>query len=58
MVQSYKSGRGFRVGLSSGLSLSKYVGPISGLHTKFFCSIKSNVCFLSWSRFVVLAAVQ
>jgi len=56
MVQSYKSGLAFRVGPTSGLSLSKYVGPISGLHTKFFYSINSYVCFLSWRRFVVLAA--
>jgi len=47
-----------RAGSGSGLSLSKYVGPISGLRTKLFYSIKSNVCFLSWRRFVVLTAVQ
>jgi len=27
MVQSYKSGRAFRVGTGLGLSLSKYFGP-------------------------------
>ena len=45
------------VGPGSGLSLSKYFGPISGLHKKLFYSIKSNVCFLSWRRFVLLTAV-
>ena len=30
-----KSGRAFRLGPGSGLSLSKYFGLISGLHTKF-----------------------
>jgi len=28
MVQSCKSGRAFRIGPSSGLSLSKYFGPM------------------------------
>jgi len=58
MVQSYKSGRTFWVEPSSGLSLSKYVGPISALHTKLFYGIKCNICFLSWRKFVVLTAVQ
>jgi len=60
MVQSYKSGRAYRVGPGSGLSLSKYFGPISGLHTKRFYHIKSNDFFdffVSWRRFVVLTAV-
>jgi len=57
MVQSCKSGRTFRIGPGSGLSLSKYFGLISGLHTKRFCSIRSNDFFLSWGRFVVLTAV-
>jgi len=60
MVQSYKSGRAFRVGPCSGLSLSKYFESISGLHTKLFYNIKSNDFFdffLSWRRFVVLTAV-
>jgi len=56
MVQSYKSGRAFRVGPCSGLSLSKYFESISGLHTKLFYNIKSNDFFLSWRRFVVLTA--
>jgi len=56
MVQSYKSGRDFRVGSGSGLSLSKYFGSISGLHTKVFYNIQSND-FFSWRRFVVLTAV-
>ena len=54
------SGRAFRVGPGSGLSLSKYFGPISGLHTKLFYNIKSNDFFdffVSWRRFVVLTAV-
>jgi len=45
MVQSYKSGRAFRVEAGSGLSLSKYFEPISGLHTKLFYNIKSNDFF-------------
>jgi len=59
MVQSYKSGRAFRIELGSGLSLSKYFGLISDLHTKLFYGIRStgNDFFLSWSRFVVLTAV-
>jgi len=60
MVQSYKSGRAFRVGPCSGWSLSKYFESISGLHTKLFYSIKSNDIFdffLSWRRVVVLTAV-
>jgi len=36
---SYKSSRPFRVGPGSGLSLPKYFGPISGLHTKLFYNI-------------------
>jgi len=42
MVQSYKSGRAFRVGPGSGLSLSKYFEPISDLHTTLFYDIKSE----------------
>jgi len=57
MVQSHKSGRAFRVGPGSGLSLSKYFVPISGLHAKLFYNIMSNDVFLSWRRFVVLIAV-
>jgi len=57
MVQSYKSGRAFRFGPGLGLSLSKYFGPISGLHTKLFDNIKSNDVFLSRRGFVVLIAV-
>jgi len=45
MVQSYKSGGTFRVWPGSGLSLSKYFEPISGLHTKPFYNIKSNDFF-------------
>jgi len=56
MVQSYKSGRAFRVGPGSGLSLSKYFESIFGLHTQLFNNIKSNDFFLSWRRFVVLTA--
>jgi len=57
MVQSCKSGRAFRIGTGSGLSLSKYFGLISGLHTKLFYSIRSKDFFLSCRRFVVLTAV-
>ena len=57
MVQSHKSGQAFRVGPGSGLSLSKYFGPISGLHTQLFYNIKSNDFFLSWRRFVVLTTM-
>jgi len=37
-------GAGFSdgVGSRSGLSLSKYFGPISGLHTKLFYNIKGR----------------
>jgi len=49
--QSCKSGRAER-----GLSISKYFGPISGLHTKLFYDIKSNDFFLSWRKFVVPTA--
>jgi len=41
MVQSYKSGRAFRIGPGSGLSLSKYFGPA---YKKFY-NIKSNDFF-------------
>jgi len=51
------SARAFRVGPGSGLSLSKYFGPISGLHTKLFYNMKSYDFFLSWRRLVVLTAV-
>ena len=44
-------------GPGSELSLSKYFGPISSLHTKLFYNIKRNAFFLSWRRFVVLTAV-
>jgi len=53
MVQSYKSGRAFRVGPGSGLSLSQYFGPAY----KTFYNIKSNDFFLSWGRFFLLTAV-
>jgi len=53
MVQSCKSCRTFRVGLGSGLSLSKYFGPTY----KTFYDMKSNDFFPSWRRFAVLAAV-
>jgi len=53
MVQSYNSGRAFRIGPGSGLSFSN----ISSMHTKLFCNNKSNDFFLSWRRFVVLTAV-
>jgi len=47
-----------RAGLfGSGLSLSKYFWPFSGLHTKRFYNIKSND-FFSWRRFVVLTTVN
>ena len=55
--QSCKSGRAFRVGPGSGLSLSKWCQPISGLHTKLFYNIQSNDGFLSWLTFVVLTTV-
>jgi len=59
-VQSYKSGRAFRVGPGSGLRLSKYFEPNSDLHATLFHNIKSNDFFdffLSSCRFVVLTAV-
>jgi len=40
-----------------GLSLSKFFGPISGLHTKLFYNIQSNEYFLSWRKVVVLTVV-
>ena len=48
-----------RIRLGSGLSLSKYFEPISGLHTKLFYNIRSmpNNFFLLWRRFVVLTMV-
>jgi len=58
MAQSYESSRPFRLGPGAGLNFSKYFGPISGLHTKLFITFKSNVCFLSWRRFVVVTAAQ
>ena len=51
--QSCKTARAFRVGPGSGLSLSKWFGPITDLHTKLFYKIKSKD-FLSWRTFVVL----
>jgi len=56
MVQSYKSGQAFRVGSGSGLRLSKYFRPISGLHKKLFITLRITT-FFSWRRFVVLTAV-
>jgi len=53
MVQSHKSALAFWVGPGSDLSWPKYFG----LAYKTFYDIKSNDCFLSWRRFVVLAAV-
>ena len=47
------SGRAFRVGRGSGLSLSKYFGPAY----KTFYNIKSNDFLLSWGRFLLLTAV-
>jgi len=40
MVQSYNSGRAFPVGPGSGLSLSKYFGSISRLHTQLFLVLR------------------
>ena len=48
-------GPGFRPG--SSLSLSECFGPISGLHTQGFYTIRSNDFFLSWSIFVLLTVV-
>ena len=56
-MQSCKSGRTFRIGPGSGLSLSKYFELIESLHTKLFHSIKSNDLFLPWCRFVMFTTV-
>jgi len=55
MVQSYKLSRPFRVGPGWSISLSKYFGPISSLHTKLFITFKTNVFFF---RNVVLLSSQ
>ena len=39
------------------VSLSKYFGPIAGLHTKFFNNTKSNNFFLPWCTFVMVNAL-
>jgi len=44
------------VGPGSGLTLSKYFGPISDLHSKLFYNIRSNNFSISWHTFVVPTA--
>jgi len=57
-IQSFKSGRAFRVGPGSGLSLTNVSGRFRAcpcIH-KFYYTIRSNNFFLSWS-FVLLTVV-
>jgi len=56
-TQSCKSSRAFQVGPGSGLSLSKCFGPLSGLYTQVWYTIRSNDFFLSWSTFILLTVV-
>ena len=57
LEQNFWHGAELYVWPGSSLSLSKYFGLISGLHTQLFYNIKSNDFSLSWRRFVVLTAV-
>ena len=45
-------------GPDSGLSLSKYFGPTSGLHTKHFYNMKSYDFFLLWRRLALTAVTS
>jgi len=56
LYQTCKSGRAFRVGPGSGLSLSKCFGPISGTHTQVFIPFEVTI-FLSSSTFVLITGV-